>query len=780
VQPIQILVIDDDLRHATSVGHLLDSRSYDLTIATDPEAGLERLQRTHVDVLLLDLNMPGLSGIDILKRAQPAARGIKTIVISGETDVGAIAPILRLGAYDYLAKPYAPEHLLSSVRNAEAQVRLERDNQRIQAEREASNRRHEFLVNASPDLIFMLDADGRFTFVNNQLRHVFDYAEDALLGQHWTALVDPALHDVLSRRFDERRAGGRATRHFEFDLGAHVMELSAMGLYEVREEETVFLGTYGIVRDVTEPRRTARVLAQSQRKFQGLFISSPDAMFISRLDDGTLIEANDHFAAMMAGLDAGDLSHDGPLWGSPEARLTFIADLNRSPQRHQAVIEHALAQATAFFEVTARKLALDGADCVMASVKDLTAQKQAERDRLQLETQLQQTSKMEAIGQLAGGIAHDFNNILASIVGYTELALASLSAAETPAASYLDEVVTASQRARDLISQMLTFTRASRGRPEVTALHTQVAEVSRMLRAAIPRSIEMTSQLGDELHVLIDPVQLQQVVINLLINARDAMADGGRIAIAATQQHARGTCASCDRSFDGDYVVLTVADTGHGIPRELQRRIFDMFVTTREPGRGTGIGLWLIHTIVHEYEGHVRIESTPAGSRFHILLPPAPNPEPTRTPLVSTIRGRQAPSASGRVLVIDDELSVAKFVGEVLRNAGYDALVFNDSTAARNFIRAHPGQIGLILTDQSMPQVNGFDIAAAARAVDPPLPVVMLSGFADSADARLRQAGIAQLIEKPFRIELLLGAVRTHTRSVPSAHPLVTDSHTAP
>jgi PAS domain S-box-containing protein len=779
VQPVQILVIDDDLRHATSVGHLLASRSYELTIATHPEAGLERLQRAHVDILLLDLNMPGLSGIDILKRAQPAARGIKTIVISGEADVGAIAPILRLGAYDYLAKPYAPEHLLSSVRNAEAQVRLERDNQRIQGEREASNRRHEFLVNSSPDLIFMLDADGRFTFVNNQLRHVFDYAEDALLGQHWTALVDPALHDLLHRRFDERRAGHRATRHFEFDLGDHIMELSAMGLYETAEDEPVFLGTYGVVRDVTEPRRTARVLAQSQQKFQGLFMSSPDAMFISRLDDGALIEANDRFAAMMAGLAGGDLSNDGPLWDSAEARLSFVDDLNRAPQRHQAVIERKLAQATAHFEVTARKLALDGADCVMAGVKDLTAHKQAERDRLQLETQLQQTSKMEAIGQLAGGIAHDFNNILASIVGYTELALASLSAADGPAASYLTEVVTASQRARDLVSQMLTFTRANRGRPEVTALHTQIAEVSRMLRAAIPRSIEMASELG-ELHVLIDPVQLQQVVINLLINARDAMSDGGRIAIAATRQRACGTCASCDRTFDGDYIMLTVADTGHGIPRELQRRIFDMFVTTREPGRGTGIGLWLIHTIVHEYEGHVRLESTPAGSRFHILLPPAPHPEPTRTQPVPTFGESQAPRASGRVLVVDDELSVAKFVGEVLRNAGYDALVFNDSTAARNFIRAHPTQIGLILTDQSMPQVNGFDIATAARAASPPLPVVMLSGFADRGDARLKQAGIAQLIEKPFRIELLLQAVRSHMRSVPSPHLRVTDNHTAP
>jgi PAS domain S-box-containing protein len=772
VEPVRILVIDDDVRHADSVSHLLSSPEHAVTVEARPEAGFRLLQNQRFDILLLDLNMPGLTGLDILQRVQPARRGIKTIVISGERDIATVAPILRLGAFDYLSKPYAPEHLLTSVRNAQAQVRLERENASIQAQREAMNRTHAFLVNSSPDLIYILDREGRFTFINNQLTHVFGYAQDDLIGNHWTKLFpDPKLHDVVQFRIDDRRTGDRATRHFEFDYSdahdrRHVIELSAMGLYETVADKPSFVGTYGIVRDVTEARRTARVLMQSQQKFYGLFMNSPDAVFISRLDDGQLIEANDNFATMIAELAPGDVTSDAAIWGSAATRAQFVSDLDRSPRRAQFLLERELPDGPRCFEITARRLSLDHAECMMATLRDLTAQKQAERDRLHLETQLQQSSKMEAIGQLAGGIAHDFNNILASIIGYTELALVSLPDEPPGVASYLNEVVAAGQRARDLISQMLTFTRAHRGRPELTPLSTSVTEVSRMLRAAIPRTIDIDTVMADDLPpVLIDPIQLQQIVINLLINARDAIDGHGRILVGASCAERSGVCVACSSAYEGRYVMLTVADTGHGIPEALHKKIFDMFVSTREPDRGTGIGLWLIDTIVHEYDGHIGLESGPSGTKFHVLLPvtarlaqPAQAPPP-KSLIAPAVRGQ------GRIIVVDDELSVANFVSEVLRSAGYDVRVFNDSDAARAHIRRHPEQISLVLTDQSMPQVTGFEIAEAARQSDPAVPVVILTGLADNIDAgKLAQQGVAQLIPKPFRIEALLNAVRAHIR----------------
>ena len=466
----------------------------------------------------------------------------------------------------------------------------------------------------------MLDVAGRFTFLNDQLRDVFGYDRDALIGRDWNALLVPELRPQLQHHLDERRTGQRATQHLEFEYRdprgrLHIIELSAMGLYGgTRPKAAEFAGTYGILRDVTESRRTARALAQSQQKFYGLFVNSPDAVFISRLSDGHVIEANDNFARMMDELGSAHKTSDLTVWGDAAQRAAFVEGLTHSPRRHQTMLQRELLGTRRYFEVTGRTLDIDNEPCLIASVEDVTAQKQSEHDRLNLETQLQQASKMEAIGKLAGGIAHDFNNILASIIGYTELSLASSPGADPSQVNgYLREVIVAGQRARDLISQMLTFTRAHRGKPVIVKVSDSIAEVSRMLRAAIPKTIHMeTTAAENEPAVEIDPVQLQQVVLNLLINARDAISGNGRIDVRVGSVAGQGRCASCDAALSGEFVDIAVADTGHGISEELLPRIFDMFVSTRAPGGGTGYGLWLIHTIVHEYDGHVDRRDEPA------------------------------------------------------------------------------------------------------------------------------------------------------------------------
>ena len=675
-------------------------------------------------------------------------------------------PILRLGAYDYLSKPYEPEQLLTSVRNAVARTRLERENRSMLDEKEAANGRDAFWINASPDLIYMLDVAGRFTFLNDQLRDVFGYDRDALIGRDWNALVSSDLRPQLQHHVDERRTGQRATQHLEFEYRdprgrLHIVELSAMGLYGgTRPKADEFAGTYGILRDVTESRRTARALAQSQQKFYALFMNSPDAVFISRLSDGHLIEANDNFARMMEELGSAQNTSDLSVWGDAAQRALFVEGLANSPRRHQTMLEREFFGSRRYFQITGRTLDIDNEPCLIASLEDVTAQKQSEQDRLNLETQLQQASKMEAIGQLAGGIAHDFNNILASIIGYTELSLASPSGTDPSQVNgYLREVISAGQRARDLISQMLTFTRAHRGKPIVVKVSDSIAEVSRMLRAAIPKTIHMeTTSTDDEPAVEIDPVQLQQVVLNLLINARDAISGNGRIDVRVGRVQGDGRCASCDAALAGEFVEIAVADTGHGISEELLPRIFDMFVSTRAPGSGTGIGLWLIHTLVHEYEGHITVQTSPRGTTFRVLLPVEQSQRGTTGAAVE-------PLPDGQILVVDDEVSVGNFIGEVLRNAGYQTLVFNDSAAAFDYIGAQHRELALILTDQSMPQVSGLELVELARSVANPPPVVIITGYADKADkARTAELGVGQVLSKPFRIEDLLDAVRRNAR----------------
>ena len=761
----EILVVDDDVGHSESVSNLLRAHGYRVEREQEGRRGLERVRADAVDILILDLRMPGMSGTEVLDRLRVDAPHVKTIVLSGESDLSEIAPILRLGAYDYLPKPYDPAQLIGSVRRAADSARLEREHAEIVEARESDHRRHAFLVNASPDLIYLLDAEGRVAFVNDRLAERFGVDRGSVVGRHWSQLVPDGLRDVLRHRLDERRTGERATRALEFVLGdgadARILELSALGLYQQADGGREFGGTYGVVRDVTESRRAERALTQSQQKFQALFVNSPDAVFISALDSGRLVEGNENFRRMMSALGTDAIESDLAVWGDVAARRDFVARLLEAPERCSAELSRRHSGVDRHFEITARVLVLDGERCIVASLRDLTLQREAEADRLNLETQLQQASKMEAIGQLAGGIAHDFNNILASIIGYTELAQATAVVADSAQVrNYLGEVVTAGQRARDLISQMLTFTRARRGTAVPTDVRQCIHDVSRMLRAAIPKTIDIRTDFAPDLPMIqVDPVQLQQVLINLLINSRDAIVGNGAIAISVRRSASARHCMVCDTAFGGEHVELSVADTGHGIPDDLLPRVFDMFVSTREPG-GTGIGLWLVNTIVHEYGGHVTIETSNRGTTFGVFLP-AESVSPARP-----AREARAPSrVRGHVVVVDDEVSVGNFIGEALRSAGYDAIVFNDAGAAIAHIERRRGEVALLLTDQAMPQWSGLDVAEAARATDADLPIVIVTGFAERTDkSRMARLGVDRLLTKPFRIDALLEAVHDLTR----------------
>ena len=377
---------------------------------------------------------------------------------------------------------------------------------------------------------------------------------------------------------------------------------------------------------------------------------------------------------------------------------------------------------------------------------------------------------MEAIGQLAGGIAHDFNNILASIIGYAELVQNARERLESSQIdSYLSEVVTAGHRARDLISQMLTFTRANRGDPCPVDIREAITDVSRMLRAAIPTTIDIDTAFTDDLaDVMADPVQLQQIIINLLINARDAIDGNGRIEIRAGKGQQLQACVCCGERLDDEHIVLAVDDTGHGIAPEQRAKIFEMYFTTREHGKGTGIGLWLIDSLVHEYAGHITLDSTPGrGTTFYIHLPVASSAPPAEVP--ATI---DAVALNGRIVVVDDEVSVSNFIGEVLRDHGYDVAIFNESPTALRYLESHVDDVGMMLTDQMMPVITGLELSERARALKPELPIVLITAYTATRDSRrLTEIGVNRFLAKPFRIDELLSAIKDLSEPPPLSEP---------
>ncbi|MFW6094759.1 MAG: ATP-binding protein, partial [Pseudomonadota bacterium] len=607
-----------------------------------------------------------------------------------------------------------------------------------------------------------------FTFANRPLNEVIDHAPTDVEGRPWQEVVGPELAEALYYHFNERRTGERATRHFEFEYRPapdelRVLEFSATGLYEDRDAHQTgrFVGTYGVLRDVTEARRTQRELAQSRMKFYGLFMDSPDASYIARLDSGRLLEANQSFRRIQGLLGAEGQETDAFLFESTGTRAEFIRRVAQGDEIKTIALDREAPDGVRHLELSAKTLTLDDELCLLATVHDRTEARQAEMDRLNLQNRLQQGSKMEAIGQLAGGIAHDFNNILASMIGYAELVQASraqFSAEQTD--GYLGEVVAAGNRARDLISQLLTFTRAHRGEPQPVDVAAAISDVSRMLRAAIPGHIDIHTEVDEGLApVQADPVQLQQIIINLLVNARDAIAGPGHILVTLARGEQSTPCAACGETLHAPHVVLSVTDSGHGIAEEVRPRMFDMYFTTRAPGKGTGIGLWLINNLIHEYHGHVTVRSeVGTGTTFDVHLPTVGADET----LANGAAAEPEPEP-GLVMVVDDEVSVGNFIGEVLRNAGYEVRVFNDSPNALRYLQSHHGDVTVLITDQNMPLMNGQELAEQARTHEPDLPVVLITGFAPPAEAARwgEHQGIDAFLTKPFRIDELLETVET-------------------
>ncbi|MCC6231974.1 MAG: PAS domain-containing protein [Verrucomicrobiales bacterium] len=400
---------------------------------------------------------------------------------------------------------------------------------------------------------------------------------------------------------------------------------------------------------------------------------------------------------------------------------------------------------------------------IVSNIRDVTAQKQAAADQARLESQLRQAQKMEAIGTLAGGIAHDFNNILGAIIGHTQLA--RMDVETLPAArENLDDALVAAKRARDLIKQILAFSR--RGEPErrVIQLKPLFEESLRLLRAALPATAELVTQVHDPVpDVLADPTLVQQVILNLATNAAQAIGDQpGQIRVVLEGVHliAPFTPGTPDLP-PGRYARLTVIDNGPGMDAATLERVFEPFFTTKPAGQGTGLGLAVVHGIIENHHGAVRAQSNPGqGSTFEIYLPAAEtNALPSSPPNPSA----ESPTEPrrGRILVVDDEPSLLRITERILGLEGYQVSAFTNPIEARlAFLRA-PGDFDLLITDYLMPGQNGVDLARQLTDARPEFPMIICTGHSFGLTReRAAELGFRDLLHKPVEFESLRRAVR--------------------
>jgi len=381
-------------------------------------------------------------------------------------------------------------------------------------------------------------------------------------------------------------------------------------------------------------------------------------------------------------------------------------------------------------------------------------------ERKRLEEQLLQSQKMEAVGQLAGGVAHDFNNILTAIVGYTDLLAAELDG-NARQLEDLEEIRKAARRAAALTRQLLAFSRKQVLEPRIIDVNHVVSNLDKMLRSLISENIELKTDLADNLAAArADPNQIEQVIMNLAINARDAMPDGGTVTIETRNATLDDAYASQHVSvIPGEYVMLAVSDTGCGMDEKTKSRIFEPFFTTKPAGRGTGLGLSTVYGIVKQSGGNIWLYSEPGkGTTFKIYLPAiAALPED----IGKVAPGEAAPRGGGTVLVVEDDDQLRRLTHRALASKGYTVLEADRGSTALDIARRHKGHIDLLLTDVIMPDTNGRKLADTIRAVRPGLRVLYMSGYPDGAIAShgMLEPGVAYLA-KPFTTEAVIRRVR--------------------
>jgi PAS domain S-box-containing protein len=528
-------------------------------------------------------------------------------------------------------------------------------------------------------------------------------------------------------------------------------------------------------RDITVRKLADQALRASEEQYRAIFNAASDALVL-RDAEARVVDVNPAFLAM-SGYTREEVVSDAR-WIFARPEMSVLAK-----EMHRRVIagESVQFEVQGFrkdgslidVEMRAVPIHYRGKPHALGMARDITERNRADAERVQLEAQLRQAQKMEAIGHLTGGIAHDFNNILTSVMGYLVLAAEREGAHDdAKLAKYLNQAHLSCERARDLIQQMLTFSRGQRGERRPARLGALVKEAVKLLRSTMPATLELVTELDDEApQVMLDPVQADQVLLNLGINARDATDGHGAVTVSVRRVSVDGSvCASCRKRVTGDFVELEVRDTGPGIAPEAMDRMFEPFFSTKEVGKGSGMGLATVHGIVHEHGGHIVVESQPGrGASFRALFPTLPGEEgaarPARKARTAAAAGPRVELA-GHVLVVDDEAMVGEFMKELLESWGLAVTAKPNGVEAKEAFARTPDLYDLVVTDQTMPRVTGLQLARELLEIRPTVPVILYTGYADNlTEAQAHAAGVRALIRKPVEPAALLALLKAHLPS---------------
>ncbi|MBU1398315.1 MAG: PAS domain S-box protein [Proteobacteria bacterium] len=630
-----------------------------------------------------------------------------------------------------------------------------------------SEGRYRLIAEKMTDVIWKTDLAFRITYISPSTEKLFGFTPEERMSQNPEARMTPesfarATEIFMKELERDLEPGNDPDRIIKMDIeyynknGSTVWGDNIIGA--LRDEKGALTGFYGVSRDITERKLSDEALQHEKQRFQSLIQNAPFGMVLIE-ENGKFTYANPQFTEIF-GYDLKDVP-DGKRWfelAYPDSEYrdqvvsTWIEDLKayvpgeKRPRIFDVTCKDGSRKIIHFVPVSLKT----GENLI--SFEDITG-------RVALEDQLRQAQKMESVGRLAGGVAHDFNNMLQSIMGYAELAMMKIQQGTAPDADLL-QINQAAQRAADLTRQLLAFARKQTVSPKVMDLNKTVASMLGMLNRVIGEDIELVWKPGfDPWPVKMDPAQIDQILANLLVNARDAIEGVGRVTIEIGNTVLDEAYCRVNPGFvPGKYALLTISDSGSGMNEETLSHIFEPFFTTKEVGKGTGLGLAMVYGIVKQNSGFINVYSKPGhGTTFKIYLPWCQGQAETE----EVVQEQLSPGGTETVLVVEDEKMLLELAVTILEEQGYNVLSAESPEEAMTIAREYNNPIHLLVTDVVMPGMNGWELKEALAPLYPEIKTIFMSGYTADIIAHkgIIEKGTA-FLQKPFTISVLTEKIR--------------------
>jgi len=762
----RIMIVEDEEIVAADIRLSVEKRGY--AVCATASSGLEAIQKaesTRPDLILMDIQLKGnMDGIETATRIKELYQ-IPVIYLTAFGEDAVLQRSKIAEPYGYITKPFVDRDL---------HIAIEISIYKKQAETRIKKMEHWLatVLKSIGDGVIASDKDQQITFMNAVAERLTGWSQKDALGKKLTEILnikDQDLGDLEKYLVQKVITEGLVINLIEDRLliGKNGLEIPISdSVAPIKGDNGETPGSVLIFRDITESKKSEEALRESEERYRSIFENAVEGLFLST-PEGRFINVNPSFARMLG-------------YASPEELVSSISDIANQyyindEDWHQY---EQLLQTAGFVEsFECRVRCKDGSHIWISDstrviydrhgkvvryegyVTDITARKRAEEENTRLETQSRQAQKMEAIGTLAGGIAHDFNNILFPIVGYAEMLLEDVSE-DSPLRESLKAIYTGSLRARDLVHQILAFSRQETNVLKLMRMQPIIKEALKLIRSTIPTTISINQNLQPNCGaVKADPTQIHQIIMNLTTNAYHAMEkNGGELKITLKEIKLGDHELISPEMKPGSYACLTIADTGMGMSKDVIDKIFDPFFTTKEKGKGTGMGLSVVHGIVKSMNGEIQVHSEPRnGTEFHIFLPTV------KTASIKEQTQKNEPLHGGteRVLLVDDEESIITMEKLALERLGYQVTSRTSSIEALEAFRANPEKFDLIITDIAMPKMPGDKLAVELIKIRPDIPVLLCTGFSEAmTEEKIKALGIKDLLMKPIMIKDLAQKIR--------------------